>query len=159
MATHLRELSQRQPNNALKLVGVLLALSVFSIGLAFYTQTRAATQYQSTRFCKPEDPLYQTIQNRHDDWKQFFSVLLSPHPLDPPRLNFSLENGIYTVSAEQWQNLQQPPIFFVVAQRGVGEGRYGALGYFYSPENVPSLGSRYQVTRLAGDVYCYQLGS
>jgi hypothetical protein len=159
MATHLRELSQQRPDDALKLVIALMALSVFAIGMAFYTQAQTSSQYQSTHFCKPEDPVYQAIQSRHEDWKQFFSVLLSPQPLDPPRLSFTVENGVYTVSAEQWQNLQKPPVFFVVAQRGLGQGRYGSMGYFYSPENVPSLGSRYQITRLDGDVYCYQFNS
>jgi hypothetical protein len=123
--------------------GSLICCAVFSNWWIHLANKTAA-------FCTLNDEVYKTINQNLDYWLKYF-------PNQIPVLTFHTPSGDgYTIDASLWKFKSDSPILVVVVDTGWQE-YYGNKGYWYSNPTKAFIDSRYEFTRLEGNIYCYHL--
>ena len=133
---------------------IILSLCVFSFGIIVFTHiNNLYVNYKNKErvFCTDQDEIYQTIKIKFNDWLKYF-----PNPI--PVLPVHVPSGdTYTIDATLWNKSDDPPILFVVTDRGWQE-KFGNKGYFFTPSpNDVFIDKRYQFKYLSDNIYCYIL--
>jgi hypothetical protein len=103
------------------------------------------------QFCTPQDEVYQAIEMNVSSWQSYFSNM---NKGDPPVLRFSVSGKEYVVFTSPG-NINDASVLFVPTLPEIQEV-LGYNGYIYSSSSQPLQDKRYEVTNLAGNVYCYR---
>jgi hypothetical protein len=128
----------------------LAFIAMSLIACLMFTNFYTYLQNRGANFCTTDDDVYQAIKVNLPSWLNYF-------PTFSPVLTFTVQSGdSYRVDASLWKNKDDPPILFVVTDRGWQEP-YGNQGYWYSKSDKAFIDTRYKFDQLDDDIYCYRL--
>jgi hypothetical protein len=131
----------------------ILSTLVVAVPIAVWLYLLSKPLINATRFCSPDDEIYQVMKTNVAVWNKHFKTLA---PNEPLVLRFQASWGKeFVIDASRWNKQGEvSPIFIQTIE--AKQEPFGSSGYVYSANDSPQRDIRYRIDSMGDGIYCYR---